>query len=59
VVFWACLIGGEKLADRDLISAEIGGWFGIYVTGAIGLALTFIMNNELSVKDLWQKIRRA
>jgi hypothetical protein len=59
VVFWACLIGGEKLADRDLISAEIGGWFGIYVTGAIGLALTFIMNNELSVKDLWQKIKRA
>ena len=59
VVFWACLIGGEKLADRDLISAEIGGWFGIYVTGAIGLALTFIMNNELSVKDLWQKIRRT
>ena len=59
VVFWACLIGGEKLADRDLISAEIGGWFGIYVTGAIGLALTFIMNNELSVKDLWQRIRRT
>ena len=47
------------MADRDLISAEIGGWFGIYVTGAIGLALTFIVNNELSVKDLWQKIRRA
>lgn len=58
VIFWACLIGGEKLADRDLISAEVGGWFGIYVTGLIGLALTFIMNNELSIKDLWLKFKR-
>jgi lipopolysaccharide export system permease protein len=58
VIFWACLIGGEKLADRDLISAEVGGWFGIYVTGFIGLALTFIMNNELSIKDLWLKFKR-
>lgn len=59
VIFWACLIGGEKLADRDLISAEIGGWFGIYVTGTIGLALTFIMNNEISIKDILQKFRRG
>ena len=59
VIFWACLIGGEKLADRDLISAEIGGWFGIYVTGLIGLVLTYIMNNEVSFKDIVQKFRRA
>lgn len=58
VIFWACLIGGEKLADRNLISAEVGGWFGIYVTGFIGLALTFIMNNEWSIKDLWLKVKR-
>jgi lipopolysaccharide export system permease protein len=58
VIFWACLIGGEKLADRDLISAEVGGWFGIYVTGFIGLALTFIMNNELSIKDIWLRFKR-
>ncbi len=59
VIFWACLIGGEKLADRDLISAEIGGWFGIYVTGTIGIALTFIMNNEISIKDILQRLRRT
>ena len=58
VIFWACLIGGEKLADRDLISAEVGGWFGIYVTGFIGLALTFIMNNELSIKDISLRFKR-
>lgn len=57
VIFWACLIGGEKLADRDLISAEVGGWFGIYVTGFIGLALTFIMNNEWSIKDIWLRFK--
>ncbi len=52
VVFWACLIGGEKLADRNLISAELGGWFCIYVTGSIGLLLTFMMNNEISIKEM-------
>lgn len=58
VVFWACLIGGEKLADRNLISAELGGWFCIYVTGSIGLLLTFMMNNEISLKDIISSLFR-
>jgi lipopolysaccharide export system permease protein len=46
VIFWACLIGGEKLADRNMISPEAGGWFCIAVTGTLGLLLTTRMNNE-------------
>jgi lipopolysaccharide export system permease protein len=40
VLYWACLIGGEKLADRDIVSPLVGMWsanvlisvFGVYLT---------------------------
>ncbi len=46
VLYWACLIGGEKLADRDVISPALGMWMGNIILGGLGLILTFRMTNE-------------
>jgi len=37
IVYWAFLIGGEKLADRDLLSPFIGIWSANFVLGIFGL----------------------
>ena len=40
VLYWACLIGGEKLADRDIVSPFVGMWSANMIVGAIGVYLT-------------------
>lgn len=45
ILYWACLIGGEKLADRQLAS-PLAMWLANAVLGIIGLLLTFRINNE-------------
>ncbi|MBS1536497.1 MAG: LptF/LptG family permease [Bacteroidetes bacterium] len=46
VLYWACLIGGEKLADRAVISPALGMWLGNIILGGLGLILTYRMTNE-------------
>ncbi len=46
IFYWACLIGGEKLADRAIISPFFSMWLGNIVVGLIGLVLTLKVNNE-------------
>lgn len=46
VIYWASLIGGEKLADRNMISPALGMWMGNILLGCIGLVLTYRMTNE-------------
>lgn len=41
LLYWAFLIGGEKLADRQMISPFLSMWTANFVLGAIGLYLTF------------------
>jgi lipopolysaccharide export system permease protein len=41
LLYWACLIGGEKLADRELLSPFLSMWVANMVLGAVGLYLTF------------------
>jgi lipopolysaccharide export system permease protein len=41
LIYWASLIGGEKLADRDLVSPFIGMWLVNIVLGLFGLYLMF------------------
>jgi lipopolysaccharide export system permease protein len=41
LIYWAALIGGEKLADRDLVSPFIGMWLVNIVLGIFGLYLMF------------------
>jgi len=46
IVYWACLILGEKLADRTLINPILSMWFGNIIIGIVGIILTFKANNE-------------
>jgi lipopolysaccharide export system permease protein len=41
LIYWASLIGGEKLADRGLLSPLLGMWIADIVLGIFGLYLMF------------------
>ena len=41
LMYWACLIGGEKLADRALLSPFMGMWIANIIIGCFGLYLMF------------------
>jgi len=41
LMYWACLIGGEKLADRGVIDPWLGMWIANMIIGVLGLYLTF------------------
>ncbi len=41
LLYWACLIGGEKLADREMLSPFMSMWVANIILGAAGLYLTF------------------
>lgn len=41
LLYWACLMGGEKLADRALVTPFIGMWIANIIIGCLGLYLMF------------------
>ncbi|MBL0176207.1 MAG: LptF/LptG family permease [Ignavibacteria bacterium] len=55
--YWACLIGGEKLADRDVLSPFMGMWVANMVLGACGVLLTVRAARETTVID-WTRFTR-
>ncbi len=46
VVYWAFLIAGEKLADREMLSPFMAMWLANIVLGGIGLILTYKTSKE-------------
>jgi lipopolysaccharide export system permease protein len=46
ILYWAFLIGGEKLADRAILSPFWGMWGANIVIGAMGMYLTFRVGRE-------------
>ena len=57
ILYWACLIGGEKLADRAVISPFLGMWMGNIIVGTLGIILTIKENNEnLNFKRSFAKL---
>ncbi len=46
LLYWACLIGGEKLADRDLLSPFWGMWIANIALGIFGIYLTVRIGKE-------------
>lgn len=46
ILYWACLIGGEKLADRALLNPALAMWMGNIIIGVLGLFLTIKVNFE-------------
>ena len=57
LLYWASLIGGEKLADRVLISPWIGMWIADIFLGLLGAYLTFRMAKETPTIN-WLTLRR-
>jgi len=47
LIYWAFLIGGEKLAERDFFSPFIGMWAANIVMGIAGIILTIRTNKEV------------
>ncbi len=40
LLYWACLIGGEELADRQMVTPFLAMWFPNILVGAFGIYLT-------------------
>ena len=46
LIYWIFLIGGEKLADRGILSPFLSMWLGNIVIGVVGLMILIRVNNE-------------
>lgn len=57
VLYWASLIAGEKLADRDIISPFIGMWAANIIIGLAGIYLTIRMGRETPAIN-WKFFRK-
>ncbi|MBI5323987.1 MAG: LptF/LptG family permease [Ignavibacteriae bacterium] len=60
ILYWACLIGGEKFADRGIMSPVLSMWLGNIIVGVLGLYLTIRVNNEsfkIGGISIYQKIK--
>jgi lipopolysaccharide export system permease protein len=57
LLYWVCLIGGEKLSDRLYIQPWIGMWIANIVLGILGSYLTFRSARESLTID-WSNLSR-
>jgi lipopolysaccharide export system permease protein len=57
LLYWACLIGGEELADRQLVSPALAMWFPNIVVGAAGIILTYRTIKETTFIK-WERLSR-
>ncbi len=55
--YWACLIGGEKLADRGELSPFWGMWIANIILGIMGVILVWRTAKESRVID-WSSLMR-
>jgi len=46
ILYWACLIGGEKLADRGFLNPVLSMWLGNIIIFLMGIILVIKVNNE-------------
>ena len=58
LLYWASLIGGEKLADREFIQPWLGMWIANIVICAFGLFLTYrIARENVELRfDWWKRL---
>jgi lipopolysaccharide export system permease protein len=54
LLYWACLIGGEKLSDRGFLSPVLSMWSANIIIGTAGILLMLKVNNE-SFTMPWEK----
>lgn len=61
VLYWVSLIGGEKLADRGLLSPAIAMWLGNVLLAIFGIVVTVKVNYEttpLKALMFWLRSRK-
>lgn len=66
VLYWACLVVGEKLADRAVLHPAIAMYLGDIVVGVLGIYLTTLVSRETvllrlefpRLKAFFKKLRR-
>jgi lipopolysaccharide export system permease protein len=46
IIYWACLVTGEKLADRAVLSPAVAMWMADFVIGVLGAYLTVLVSRE-------------
>jgi lipopolysaccharide export system permease protein len=56
LLYWIFLIGGEKLADRELLSPFLSMWAANVLLGIIGLYFTF--RQSIHFKKIYNKVFR-
>ena len=57
LIYWAFLIAGEKLADRELLSPFMAMWLANIVLGGLGLILTYKTSREAVIIE-WGNFMR-
>jgi lipopolysaccharide export system permease protein len=57
LLYWACLIGGEKLADRGFVDPWFGMWSANIIIGIMGIYLTFRTARE-NLTINWSFLRK-
>ena len=57
LLYWVCLIGGEKLSDRLYVQPWIGMWIANIILGILGAYLTFRLARENLTID-WSNLTR-
>ncbi len=55
VLYWVCLIGGEKLADRDIVQPAVGMWIANVLIGFFGVLLCLKIGRE-TVLINWESL---
>jgi lipopolysaccharide export system permease protein len=55
LLYWVCLIGGEELADRQILIPALAMWFPNIVVGSAGLVLTYRTLQETKFFN-WEKL---
>jgi lipopolysaccharide export system permease protein len=55
VIYWAFLIGGEDLADREFVSPFMAMWSADFLIGLVGLLLLWSVTNEVTLtpRAIW------
>lgn len=46
IIYWSCLVAGEKLADRAILSPAVAMWMANGVIGILGTYLTILVSRE-------------
>jgi lipopolysaccharide export system permease protein len=57
LMYWSCLIGGEKLADRGIIAPWFGMWIANIILMILGIYLTVKMARE-TPRIQWKQFQR-